>query len=261
MNSITAASALDFVARAELPPIRRTRSSEADAGESEPVLFATEKNQATVVGSSIVSFATGVPAAQREAISNSTLLAQLLAKRKVTDPRRMDEWYDAYFDVLTNIGWVLQDKSLSEYRESSTDFESHKAIMAVATTLLGPAPAALALVKTTVDAIQSMDSRTPWLTIFSRESQSARAARFQIGLAEQDASGQTFVSLMAFSLDARATITQLLFFKAKASDVTLRHCSGRVTINTAILETAHTAIKDRLKSHVSDYVRALPELD
>ena len=72
------------------------------------------------------------------------------------------------------------DQCFAEYRESSTDFDAHKAILAVATTLLGAAPAALALVKTTIEALQSMDSTTPWLTIFSRESQTSRAARFQM---------------------------------------------------------------------------------
>ncbi len=248
-------SARAFVAKAELPTVpRRRRVPLADLG------FETAKNQAAVVGSEVVSFVNGVTAERREAIVNSSLLAQLVARKKVADPARIYDWYDSYFDVLTNIGWVVQDRNFVEYREQSQNFETHKAILAVATTLLGTAPAALALVKTTIEALQSMNANEPWITVFNRESQTAKTARFQISLAEQDPAGQFFVSLMAFGLEAKSSITQVLFFKAKASEAVLRHYSGRVTINTGVLDGVREAIQTKLFGLANDYVKALPEL-
>ena len=223
-------------------------------------VFDTAKNQAAVVGSEVVSFVSGVTVERRDAIVNSSLLAQLVAKQKVSDPDRIYDWYDAYFNVLTNIGWVVQDKSFAVYHESSQNFDAHKAILAVATTLLGAAPTALALVSSALKALESMDQSSPWITIFSRESQNARTARFQISLAEQDASGQFFVSLMAFGLEAKSSITQVLFFKAKANEATLRHYAGRVTINTNVLDGIGEAIKAKLSGHAVDYIKALPDL-
>lgn len=258
MKRITVASARNFVAKAELPELHRLRRSVSDTVD---LSFDAAKNQAAVVGSQIVSFVTGVTAERREAIVNSSLLAQLVAQKKITDPVRIYEWYDAYFDVLTNIGWVVQERSFAEYRESSKNFEAHKAILAVATTLLGAAPAALALVKTTLEALQSMNADSPWITIFSRESQKARTARFQISLAEQDAAGQFFVTLMAFGLEAKSTITQVLFFRAKANEARLRHYSGRVTINTSVLDGVRDSIKAKLSAHASEYIKTLPDLN
>jgi hypothetical protein len=261
MTSISVTSARNFVAQAELPQVRRTRSARRVAPETAAQMsFDAAKNQATIVGSDIISFVSGVTAERREAIVNSSLLAQLVAKKRINDPNRIYDWYDAYFEVLTNIGWVVQDKSFAKYHESSTNFEAHKAILAVATTLLGAAPAALALVKTTIDALQSMDASTPWLTIFNRESQTARTARFQISLAEQDPGGQFLVSLMTFGLESKSTITQVLFFKAKANEATLSHYSGRVTVNTGVLDGVRDAIKAKLSGQVNDYVKALPDL-
>ena len=174
-------------------------------------------------------------------------------------PARCTDWYDTYFDVLTNIGWVVQDRDFAEYHEDSTNFDAHKAIVAVATMLLGAAPAALALVKTTLDALQSMDAESPWITLFDSESRAARTAHFQISLAEQDANGQFFVTLMAFGLEATSRITQVLFFRSRASEATLRHYSGKVTINTQVLDSVQSDIAAKLAGHAADFVRKLPD--
>jgi hypothetical protein len=258
---ISLATARNFVEEVKLPRVKRSRGAAAAPAPLVDQIFDTAKNQAAVVGSEVVSFVSGVTAERRDAIVNSSLLAQLVAKQKVSDPDRIYDWYDAYFDVLTNIGWVVQDKSFAVYHESSQNFEAHKAILAVAATLLGAAPTALALVSSALKALESMNESSPWITIFSRESQNARTARFQISLAEQDANGQFFVSLMAFGLEAKSSITQVLFFKAKANDATLRHYAGRVTINTNVLDGISGAIREKLSGHAGNYIKALPDLN
>lgn len=264
MTADAIAGARRFVEQSEVPDPpapRRTRGASAARGDGDAAVhFKTAKDQATVVGSDVISFVRGVTAERREAIVNSSLLAQLVAKKKVSDPAKVYEWYDAYFDVLTNVGWVAQDRSFAEYHETGENFDAHKAVLAVATTLLGGAPTALALVTSTIKALQSMDESRPWLTVFNRESQTARTARFQIGLAEQDADGDFFVTLMAFGLEAKSKITQVLFFKARKSEARLRHYSGRVTINTAVLDGVRDAVKVKLTGQAADYVRALPDL-
>jgi hypothetical protein len=208
--------ALSFVEEVEMPAARHRRAAPPGVfrapEEAVTASLDTTKDQAAVVGSDVISFVSGVTTDRREAIVNSSLLAQLVAKKKVSDPNRIYEWYDAYFEVLTNVGWVMQDRSFAEYQESSKNFEAHKAILAVATTLLGSAPSALALVTTTLNSLHSMDESTPWITIFNRESQTARAGRFQISLVDEDAAGEFFVSLMAFGLEAKSEIKQVLFW-------------------------------------------------
>lgn len=231
-------------------------------GPTETVELALDaaKTQTAIVGSEIVSFVSGVTAERREAIINSSLLAQLAAKKKVPDLTRIYDWYDAYFEVLTNVGWVVQDKGFAEYKESGSNFETHKAILAVASVVLGNAPTALAIVTSTLNALQSMDESRPWITIFNRESQKARTARFQISVAEQDEEGQFFVNLLAFGLEASSDVTQVLFFKVRKEKAKLRHYSGRVTINGTVLDGVSEAIKAKLVGHANDYVSQLPDL-
>ncbi|MEO8545857.1 MAG: hypothetical protein ABI434_19900 [Burkholderiaceae bacterium] len=256
-KKISVDSARSFVAGASI--LGTTRDAVA-AGAVQLALDST-KNQATVVGSGVVSFVSGVTTERRQAIINSSLLAQLVARKKVPDPENIKDWYAAYFDTLTNIGWVVQDTGFAKYQESSENFDAHKAILTVAATLLGPASTALAIVTSTLNALQSMNESSPWITIFNRESQIAKSARFQVGIAEQDAEGQFFVNLMAFVLDAKSSVTQVLFFKAKKNQVNLEQYSARVTINSAVLEGVREAIAKKLVNHSSNFISGLPDLD
>jgi len=249
-------SPTEYVQQAQLPA-EVMRNVCRDGFDTAQAALATAEQQAVVVGSGILNFVDGVTPERRQAIVNSALLAQLVARRKVPDTRQVDAWYDAYFDVLAHLGWVIQDQGFAEYREASDDFTAHKAILQVATALLGPSPTALALVTTTLNALLSMGQDDPWIRIFSRESQSASVARFHVGLVEKGADDAFRVALMAFALEASSEITQVLFFKARSATVSFRHRSGEVTIDADALDSARDAIRVKLAGITNSYVAAL----
>jgi hypothetical protein len=253
--------AQQYIQQLELPEPRSRGMGDAGNARSETVMAAlqTSRDQAAVVGSEVVAFAQGVGGAHRQDLINSTLLAQLVANKKVPHRHNLFGWYDAYFEALANIGWSVQERNFATYVEGGENFEAHQAILKVAATILGPSPVALALVTNTLQALQKMDENSPWLTLFARESQSAQTASFQISAVEQGASGEPFVSLIAFALQARKGITQVLFFKALTSDVTLQHCSSRMSIDADVVAAVRQALKDKLAAHVTDYVKTLPD--
>ena len=258
MKSITPDQARRYVSSLNLD--ERLRRG-ADPAATVEFNFDRAKNQAVVVGSDIVSFVKGVTPERREDIVNSSLLAQLAAKKQVSDPARIYDWYNAYFDVLIHIGWSVQDRGFATYSESSDNFQAHEAVMKVAASLLGPAATTLAVVQATLDALKSLSAESPWLAIFNRESQNAQTARFQVTLAEEAEDDQFLVSLMAFGIEAKATLTQVLFFKFKSSEASLRHYAGKVTINTNVLATVRDLIKTKIAAHAVDYIKTLPELN
>ncbi len=256
MSNLSVSKALEFVAKAELP------APPPFEGREEIVQFDFNKakNQAMVVGSDIISFVQGVTPERRLDIVNSSLLAQLVAAKKVPDATEVFRRYEIYFDVLSNIGWVIQDRSFSNYSDESDNFEAHEAILKVAAGLLGPATTTLAVVQATLDALKSMSTNSPWITLFHRESQSANTARFQLSLVEPGPSDQFLVALMAFGLKAKAKLTQVLFFKFKSGKTKLKHCAGKVTINSAVLGGVRDEIGTKIAKFTSDYVRQLPDL-
>lgn len=249
-------SPTEYVQQAQLPA-EVMRNVCRDGFDAAQAALATAEQQAVVVGSGILNFVDGVTPERRQAIVNSALLAQLVARRQVPDTTRVDAWYDAYFDVLAHLGWVIQEQGFADYQQASDDFTAHKAILQVATALLGPSPTALALVTTTLNALLSMGQDDPWIRIFSRESQAASVARFQIVLVEKGAEDAFRVSLMAFALQASSEITQVLFFKARSASVSFRHRSGEVTIDADALDSARDAMRLKLAGITSSYVAAL----
>ena len=254
----TPQSAREFLNTVKLPTPARARGGVE--GVREIIDFNAQKNQAMIVASDIVSFVKGVSNERRQDIVNSSLLAQLEANKKVPDKKNIIEWYNAYFDVLENIGWVIQDRSFSSYTEEADGLEAHEAIIKVASVFLGAAPAALAVVISTLEALKSMDSSKPWMTIFDRESKQAKTGHFQIALAEQGDNDQFLVSLMAFSLKAESTLTQILFFKIRNDEVELEKCSGKVTINDKVLSSIRDLVSQKIAAHTSDYIAKLPDL-
>jgi len=257
LPSTDLARSRQFVRSAVLPPASPRLRGSGD-GDAVDEALESGKAQAAVVGSELVSFATGVAPQWRQDLINCSLFAQLWAKAEVADAKRIFDWYDAYFGALQQLGWMVQDQGFAIYVENSQNFSAHEAILKVAAGLLMPSVSSLALVQTTLDALASMERDSPFITLFGRESQQATAARFQISLAEQSADGGLTVALMAFGLEAKTTLTQVLFFKSLASQATLRHCSGKVSINTPLLEALRPDLSEQLKEQSRSFIRKLP---
>lgn len=254
MSSVSAREAREFVAGLVLsePPPQRVRE-EAVAFD-----FTAARDQAMVVGSNVVSFMQGVTPERRQDLVNTVLLAQLAANKLVPNATDVYRWYNTYFDVLTHVGWVVQDRGFATYSEASEDFEAHKAILQVAASLLGPSAAALVVVKTTLDALASMSGDSPWITLFNRESQHANTARFQVSVVEEGANDQSLATLMAFGLEAKVMLTQVLFFKFRSSEATIKHYSGKITIDSKVLTEVREMVAAKITAFANDYVRALP---
>jgi len=230
---------------------------EADvkAGSTLAAGFDAAKAQATVVGSDVVAFVPGVTAEARDAIVNGALLAQLVAKKKVPNADNADAWYDAYFDTLTNVGWVIQERQFAVYQEDDTGLDVHKAVLTVLATVLGPAASALAIATSAITALQSMNEDQPFIALFNRESRLGKVGRFQITTVEPSDDKKGFlISLMAFSMTATASLTQVLFVRVKKGVVTLRNTQSKVTIASDIALGALPALKQKLASHVGDFV-------
>lgn len=251
--------AIEFVKSIDLAGVPRgiiSQNAATEAGE----IFDKAKTQAQVVGSGLFSFAQGVDSKVREAISDSALLAQLVANKRASAQTAPLEWFKAYSDVVQNVGWTLQEGGWTDYTAQGNAFEVHEKILEVMAVALGPAPAALAIIASTVTALKAMKPDSSWLTIFSRESQKAKIARFQIGLVEKQEAGDVFVSLLACLIEAQNTITQVLFFKFKDARASFRANSAKISINYPALNDLGPAIRTKVRAYQADYLSSIVDL-
>jgi len=251
MTLITPDLSRRFIRQARLAPVPRRRRGPAD---EPPIELKTGEAQSLVVGSGLIVAAENVPAQAREDLINCTLFAQLAASGAVADPKEVAEWYDAYFKTLTALGWAQSDTRFQEYTFSSADAEAHKAVMQVIAVLLGPQAAALAVVKTALDALQSMNENGPWITLFDQQSRSEKFARFQVATAQIDPNGLLQTALVGFQLKAKSKLTQVLFFKFSSSSTALKYAAGKATIYEAALAEQRAEIGQRLAAYRRAYV-------
>lgn len=247
-NTTIITPAYNFVRSVELPESPQSKAPVV------PLAFHHGAEQAFVVGSQINIFTAPVALDLRADVTNCTLLAQLAANKKVGCGAAIYDWYNAYFEVLFNIGWVLTENKFESFESSNINLEVHEAIIKIANIFLGGAPGALAIVLAVVEAMAKMDEETPWITLFNRQSQKINNAAFQIAVADQQPSGEMSISLMAFGIESTKTITQVLLFKFSNASATLRSCSGKVTINEAVMRTIRQEVQNRVVAYSADYV-------
>jgi len=252
MPIITQSDTRSFVSTAKFVAPPRMRGPVEEAAP--PVELKQTEAQALVVGSGLIVAAENVPVTTREDLINCTLFAQLAAGGELADPTDVASWYAAYFRGLTALGWAQSDMQFEEYESGSKGLEANKAIIQVLTVLLGPGAAALAVVKVTLDALASMDEGNPWITLFNRESKSAKSAKFQVATAQVDTNGLLEIALVGFNLKSKSTLTQVLFFKYGANKTRLKFASGKATIYEAALANQRTAIAQRLAAYRTAYV-------
>jgi hypothetical protein len=227
----------------------------AEVGE----VFDRAKDQAQLVGSTLVSFAQGVGSATREAISDSALLAQLVANKRAPEgqPR---EWFKVYLDVLQNVGWVLQESGWTDRTAEGKAAEVNEKILELLTVALGPAPAALAIITAAVKALHGMAPSSPWITLFGRESEKASIARFQISLVEMGEKDEVLVSLFAFLIEAQNAITQVLFFKFKSAKASFNANDAKVSINQGALVDLGPIIRNKVRAYQVDYLSSIRDI-
>jgi hypothetical protein len=252
--------AANFVDSIDLTGTPRGLLAQDAATDASDVVFATAKSQAQVVGSGLFSFAKGVTPDTREAISNSALLAQLVANKQASAQQALTQWYAAYQDVLQNIGWVLQDRGWVDYTAGGTAVDVHQKVIEVLEVALGPSAAALSIIRSAIDVLQAMTPGSSWVKIFNRESQHASIARFQIGLVEEGEAADVFVSMLACLIEAKASITQVLVFKFRNEHASFKANNAKASVNSAALQELLPAIRKKVREYQANYVSSIKDL-
>ena len=257
--SINAAQAKSYIESIDLRGTPRSILSQ-DAAADAGVAFDKAKDQAQVVGSAVFSFEKGVDATVREAISDSALLAQLRANKQVKFEDNPETWFRLYGEVLSNVGWTVQDHGWQDYSADGTQAEVNEKIVDLLTVALGASPAAITVITSALNALKGMAPDSPWITIFSREVKKAKMARFQIGLVNTDEQGDVFVSLVACIVSAKNELTQVLFFRWKDAHASFKADTQKVSINRSAVTELGPAVRAKIRAYQADYLSSIKDI-
>ena len=247
--SITPAEALQFVE--SVPIVAPPPSSGLESVSVAPAF--TGNDQAVVVGSQLAEFTSNVPQSLRAPISNSLLLAQLAANKSVEAGGSTRDWYAKYLDVLTSIGWVMEQGGAALSEVSGTSAEVHEEIIPLVTAALGGAAAA-ALIVPLLEGLEGMDDDSPWITIFERESQRVQANQFQITHVHAPDGAAPKMVMVLFGLEARRSIVQVLFFKVSDDDAVFTHGNAHLSIDPGVFDEVAPALARKVGEYAATYV-------
>jgi hypothetical protein len=129
-------------------------------------------------------------------------------------------------------------------------------MLAILAAVLGPAPAALAIVTASVNVL---NPRSSWIRIFTRESQRARITWFQLGGVEQHA-GTISMSMLACVIEATSSITQVLLFKFRQERASFRASHPKLATTRSSLIDLHPKIRAKVRAYQSLYVNSIADL-
>src|SRR6185295_106216 len=140
-----------------------------------------------------------------------------------------------YREVLSKVGWQVNDAQDELRQVSDKNLSVHKAIIPVLTALLGNAAATVSMIVTVLKGLEDMDKDSPWITLFERQSQHAKGAKFQLSYVDADSSGNASIKLLSCAISAERTITQVLFFKFSSQRAEMHDRSTQLSTSRDVL--------------------------
>lgn len=210
--------------------------------------------QSFISNKSIISFASSVSAKHRNDILDSTLLAQLAANKKFPDENDGILWYKHYTEVLSNIGWVVENAEFSTFETKENLVEVKDAIISILTAAFGGT--FIGIITKTLDAVKGLGENGT-IIAFKKNTQSLNKGCFQLALAVEE-NDTVSLQMGAFLLEAKNTITQVLFFKSSKDITRLTYNSQRATLHT----NRYTAIRGTVSKKIGEEIdKNIAEID
>lgn len=248
------------------------------------------KRRAYVAAASVVAFADGVFAQQREDLLNSTLMAQLAANRKYDREKEAVNWYRYYRSILQNLGWsrtvslqpdqapphgrnprvpvrVVDVGRLPEGPGLRRELPSLPFVQVNASRpRFSAGPEMLGILRrkmpketyntinSAVEALQSLGERDRRVVIFENSSHSLGSGNFQILSVHVTSTGNLQMTLAACFFSTNEKITRVLSHNFTSNATRMFQAQDVMTLNSEEYAAVRPQVIQRLGDQVSIYI-------
>jgi hypothetical protein len=226
-----------------------------DAGLPPMLLLNDNKEQAMLVDKSLISFVSGVNAANRADILESTLLAQMGAKAKMIDDSDIIGWYKAYVEILTKTGWAIEGGDIQNFTAKANVTEIQSVIIDILTAAFGSGLAQIVI--KALESIKTLADSTGKIEAFEKNTHTESSGSFQIGVATQEG-GAVSINLGTFLIKSTNKITHILFVKLSHDETELQYASGKLTLDQDIYAGLRSLIRQKLNGRLTEFVSDIP---
>ncbi|KAJ8469593.1 hypothetical protein ONZ51_g8891 [Trametes cubensis] len=168
---------------------------------------AAAQDTANVVAGSALYFVQSVSKTMKDDVINSTLLAQLAANKKYDRQANKAQWYGYYTQVLGQLGWVVQEFSLTEMNNVGAYPSMDQLILKYSATFLTGGQ--LGQFTSMINALKETKNKKAE-SILNAQSSYSKSANFQLGLTFAK-DGNPYVSIAGFAYTSSKEIGRVLF--------------------------------------------------
>jgi hypothetical protein len=248
MSTRTHADRIAYISALELA---EPRASALGLAREPRLKVEPDQPSAAVVDGEVVSFAAGLSLQHRSDVMNSFLLAQLAATKKYNRETQTIEWYGLYHEVLEKVGWVMQAFDFTKFSATG----GSATVDSVVLTILGALATGnqLALVRTTINALQGKASESKAVKLFETASHTMDKGNFQLGIAVDDG-GIVATKLGVFYFHSSQTVTRLFGWTFADSDTSFYQGAETVTLNEDVYGQVRQQIIEKLGDKAQLYV-------
>jgi len=215
-------------------------------------------SQSFVIGNGLISFDDGVTQERKKTAIDSTLFAQLYASSLYPNVAAADytaNWYQTYFNTLTNLGWIMQGSSVVHHDTFDQNVDVSQELITLVSRLVGANGAAA--VKAVLDALKSLADNSPAITVFREHAETNSVAQMTVSLASEDAKAGFLLKGIEFDLTATDEETQVLFFKWSTLKAQFNYRNIVLSIDDAVYQAVAQAVSDKVKAHAVDFVKRI----
>ena len=215
-----------------------------------PLLEGYGKNEAFVVGDSIIVFTTSVSTQAREDVRNVTLLVQSAANFEANPLKNPDKWYKAYVRILNNVGFVVQSFESKQKVDANT-FTMEE--IALSTLKDVSTPTGIALAKTAIEALGKLPASDRSVKIFHNMSVTMNvtfSGNFQVLVCDQTLNGEVVIGFGMFYFNAKKYDSRFLWSQWNKADITMFTSKQSAILNEEVYAYERGSVARRLKDFI-----------
>lgn len=208
-----------------------------------------------VTGSNLIHFSKDASPDIKSSVALSLLAAQKVASNDpvVLTPK---QWLDRHNTVLTNLNWQVKSQGELEQEFTNVNVAVHEAVIPFLTAAFGGVAAGV-LITTALKQLKEMDNKSPWITLFDRESSRFNVTEYQFSGVQVE-KDQVTLKLASARFAASFGKTQVLFVKVTKQRAQFVGARGELSANTDLLIGMNGDLKTKLARFATAYIQKLP---
>ncbi|MDM0085723.1 N-acetylmuramoyl-L-alanine amidase [Variovorax sp. J31P179] len=204
---------------------------------------------------SLISFVDGLSEQEKDDVLYSVQLAQRGASGAFDRFTQTRSWYQAYCEILENLGWATEQFAFTHFDQSEGEFRMDQAALAIITAIATQNQ--LAVLQQSVAALAKLTEEDNTIRLFDFHSSLEGSGNFQLGSAQRASNGAISMAIGAFYYRGVDDRRRFLFFKWGSNQVNFWSAAQRMTFNSHFYARRRDEVIAKLDADAPKFISSL----